>query len=189
MSQRDRAEGAPRAEESAATPDGRPAAVQPRWRKDFPIDWDEAEYIARRDLVKFLLLTSFAFAGGHAWLLARDLLRTGRKVLAPVAVAVVDDLAIGQGQVFHYPAGGPPRILVRLGRERFVAYDQACTHLSCPVLPQPRDGILHCPCHEGAFDLESGRPVAGPPRRPLPRVTLAVKDGVVYATGVEERAG
>lgn len=162
---------------------------EPRWRRDFPIDWDEADYVARRDLVKFLLLTSAAFAGGHAWLLFRGLSRAASKAPAPMAVARVDEVRVGEGRVFRFPAGGPPRILVRLTRDTFVAYDQACTHLSCPVLPQPRDGILHCPCHEGAFDLETGRPVAGPPRRPLPRVILAVVDGVVYATGVEERAG
>jgi Rieske Fe-S protein len=54
------------------------------------------------------------------------------------------------------------------------------------VLPEPVEGKLHCPCHNGWFDLETGRPLAGPPRRPLPRVTLEVRDGLVYATGMEE---
>jgi Rieske Fe-S protein len=48
--------------------------------------------------------------------------------------------------------------------------------------------MLHCPCHNGYFDLESGRVIAGPPRRPLPRVTLEIRDGVVYATGMEDQA-
>ena len=47
-------------------------------------------------------------------------------------------------------------------------------------------GRLHCPCHNGWFDLATGRPVAGPPQRPLPRITLDVRDGIIYATGVEE---
>jgi Rieske Fe-S protein len=48
-------------------------------------------------------------------------------------------------------------------------------------------GTIHCACHEGYFDLRSGRPIAGPPRRPLTLVHLEVMGGVVYATGVEER--
>ena len=49
------------------------------------------------------------------------------------------------------------------------------------------EGTIHCPCHEGYFELASGRPVAGPPRRPLTRVHLELRAGDVYATGVEER--
>ncbi|PWT83540.1 MAG: (2Fe-2S)-binding protein, partial [Blastocatellia bacterium] len=48
-------------------------------------------------------------------------------------------------------------------------------------------GILQCPCHEGSFDLASGRPIAGPPRRPLPLVRLEVRNGQIYATAFEER--
>jgi Rieske Fe-S protein len=47
--------------------------------------------------------------------------------------------------------------------------------------------VLHCPCHEGLFDLRSGRPIAGPPRRPLPRIVLEVRERDVYAIGVEQR--
>jgi Rieske Fe-S protein len=75
---------------------------------------------------------------------------------------------------------------VRTGATAFVAYDQLCTHLLCPVVPAVDVGRLHCPCHNGWFDLETGRPVAGPPQRALPRVLLEVRDGTVYATGVEE---
>ena len=43
------------------------------------------------------------------------------------------------------------------------------------------------PCHEGRFDLRSGAPTAGPPRRPLARVVLEVRGRDIYAVGVEER--
>ncbi|MGH7505467.1 MAG: ubiquinol-cytochrome c reductase iron-sulfur subunit, partial [Longimicrobiales bacterium] len=59
------------------------------------------------------------------------------------------------------------------------------THLLCPVIAQPERGRLHCPCHNGAFDIETGRPIAGPPERPLPRVRIEVRGDVVYATGIE----
>ena len=57
------------------------------------------------------------------------------------------------------------------------------------VIPEPAKGLMRCPCHNGYFDLEHGRPIAGPPRRPLPRVQLAVRDDApIYATGVENRS-
>ena len=33
----------------------------------------------------------------------------------------------------------------------------------------------------------SGRPLSGPPQRPLARVLLTVQDGNVVATGIEKR--
>ena len=56
-----------------------------------------------------------------------------------------------------------------------------------PVVPQVERGRFHCPCHEGTFDLATGRPLAGPPRRPLPRVRLELRGDRVFAVGVEER--
>jgi Rieske Fe-S protein len=47
-------------------------------------------------------------------------------------------------------------------------------------------GQFHCPCHRGFFDMHTGQPLAGPPRRPLPRIVLKVQDGVIYAAGFEE---
>ena len=173
-------------EKGTTSPDGAPLEEQPKWRRDFPIDWEEDEYVSRRDLVKFMALTSCAFVGGHAWLIAKASRSEGSGELARTAIAETDELSVGSAKVFEFPEGSPPRLLVRLDEERFVAYDQQCTHLLCPVLPEPVEGKLHCPCHNGWFDLETGRPLAGPPRRPLPRVTLEVRDGLVYATGIEE---
>ncbi len=93
---------------------------------------------------------------------------------------------MGGAKTFHYPEGSTPRLLVRTGERDFVAYDQQCTHLLCPVVPAVAEGKLHCPCHNGWFDLQTGRPLAGPPRRALPKVHLQVLNDTIYATGVEE---
>jgi nitrite reductase/ring-hydroxylating ferredoxin subunit len=45
-----------------------------------------------------------------------------------------------------------------------------------------------CPCHNGSFDLETGKPLAGPPRRQLARINLEIVNDTIYATGVEFRA-
>lgn len=161
------------------------AAEQPRWRRDFPIDWEEDDYVSRRDLVKYVVLTSGAFAAGQLWILYDS--RFGRREPAPLAavIASVDELPVGGAKTFTYPEGSTPRLLVRTGPAAFVAYDQQCTHLQCPVVPAVEQARLHCPCHNGWFDLHTGDPVSGPPGRPLRRVRLEVRNGLVYATGVE----
>ena len=68
-----------------------------------------------------------------------------------------------------------------------MAYNQKCTHLSCAIVPHVEDGVIRCPCHEGYFDLAEGRPISGPPRRPLTRVMLEIRGADILATGIEER--
>lgn len=55
-------------------PDGRPEEEQPRWRRDFPIDWPEDQYVSRRDFTKFMVLTSLAFTVGQFWILFQNFL-------------------------------------------------------------------------------------------------------------------
>ncbi|MCK6580404.1 MAG: ubiquinol-cytochrome c reductase iron-sulfur subunit [Anaerolineae bacterium] len=173
-------------ERNPATPDGRSGEDQPRWRQDFPIDLSQYDYISRRDFIKFLILVSGAFTAGQFFLVLQSLSRSAEQ-LPTLEVADIDDIPIGGTYVFEYPPGSPSRILVRLSDDRFVAYEQQCTHLLCPVIPEPENNVIHCPCHEGYFDLESGRPIAGPPNRPLARVVLEIRDGKIFATDIERR--
>ena len=157
-------------------PDGRPLAEQPAWRQDFPIDWPEDQYVARRDFTKFLVLTSVAFVVGQFWIGGKNWLRghgqapaakrsprgrSRRRRLAGVPLPGRETL----------PAGP------RLGQAEFVAYGQKCTHLSCAVVPRPEQGDLPLPLPRRHFDLRTGRPIAGPPPRPLPRIMLEIRDG------------
>jgi nitrite reductase/ring-hydroxylating ferredoxin subunit len=174
-------------EASTVPPDGRPENEQPRWRRDFPIDWPRDEYVARRDFAKFMVLTSLAFVVGQLWILAQNFFRRGKNAFPPREIARLDDVPIGGSLVFDYPQEHEPAVLVRLDDTRIVAYHQKCTHLSCPVVPRVKEGRLRCPCHEGSFDLATGRALAGPPRRPLARIRLEIHDGRIYAAGVEER--
>ncbi len=167
-------------------PDGRPRDEQPKWRRDFPIDVEVDEYLARRDFTKFMVLTSLAFVCGQFWIVLQSLVR--RRKLHERRIAAVDDVAIGKAISFHYPTERDPCLLLRRSQDKFVAYSSQCTHLMCPVRPDLEHGRLHCPCHEGFFDAATGRPTAGPPRRPLPRIELRIDGGVIYATNVEERA-
>jgi len=168
------------------TPDAR-GGTEPHWRRDFPIDWPEAQWVARREFVKFLMPVSLAFAVGQLWLVWRGWQRSAAPGPPAARIARVSDVPVGGAMLFEYPVGSPSRLLVRVDGATFVAYEQQCTHLTCPVLPAVERGELVCPCHHGVFELRTGRPIAGPPRRPLARVTLDVRDGWVVATGIEAR--
>lgn len=167
-------------------PDGRPLDEQPRWRHDFPTDMPADDALARREFTKFLVLTSGAFVAGQAWIGMMSLLHSDAP-LPEKRIAAAADVPTGGVVEFRYPTDDDPCLLLRLGDGQLVAYGQQCSHLSCAVVPDPAKGQLHCPCHHGYFEMTEGRPVAGPPRRPLPRITLAIRDGVIYATGVELR--
>ena len=175
-------------EQLTIAPDWRPMAQQPAWRNDFPIDWPQDHYVERRDFMKFMVLTSLALTVGQFWIVVQNWWRRRGGALEIRRIAAVDAIPIGGVLTFAYPGPQDDCVLVRTGSDTFVAYSQKCTHLSCAVRPRVEEGMVHCPCHEGLFDLRSGRPIAGPPRRPLALVHLQVQAGAIYATGVEERA-
>jgi nitrite reductase/ring-hydroxylating ferredoxin subunit len=161
-----------------------PETKTPRWRLDFPIRWDQDQYVTRRELAKFLTLGSAVLVGATG-----AVATWGRRLAhhAHPTVRVCDAAAVPKGGsfLFRYPTEDDPCILLRLADGRLVAYSQVCTHLSCAVVRDPGTDNLRCPCHQGWFDGGDGRPFAGPPTRRLPRIRLEERDGAVYAVGVE----
>ena len=160
------------AEQVTIAPDWQPADRQPAWRTDFPIDWPQDQYVERRDFMKFMVLTSLAFTVGQFWIGAQNWWRRRRGQAEIRRVASMDQLPVGGVMTFAYPGPQDDCVLVRTAENALLAYSQQCTHLSCAVRPRVDEGVMHCPCHEGYFDLLTGRPIAGPPRRPLPLVHL-----------------
>lgn len=63
-----------------------------------------------------------------------------------------------------------------------VARSLMCTHFGCRVRWSEERALYLCPCHEGAFDVE-GRPVGGPPVRPLDLVAVEVVGDEVLVGG------
>jgi Rieske Fe-S protein len=54
-------------------------------------------------------------------------------------------------------------------------------------VPKVDEGVFQCPCHEGFFDLRTGKNISGPPPRPLPQVVVELEGDDVYAAGIVER--
>jgi nitrite reductase/ring-hydroxylating ferredoxin subunit len=168
-------------------PDGRSPEKQPDWWHDFPIDWPQDHYVARRDFTKFMFLTSLAFVVGQFWIGFQNYFRRRKGETPMVKIASWSALPVGSSTVFKYPGPHDDCVLIRLDDDMLLAYSQKCTHLACAVIPRPKDGVIFCPCHEGYFDLHNGEPIAGPPQRPLPRILLKRNGDDIYATGVELR--
>lgn len=165
-------------------PDGKLEHEQPRWRQDFPIDWTQDQYVSRRDLLKFLVVVSCGFSIGQLWIGWQS---TGRRSseLPRKSLGKVTDLDVGGSLLFTYPDDKERCLLVRISETEHVAFSQKCTHLACAVVPEPQHDRFHCPCHSGYFDIKSGHPIAGPPRRPLPQVELEVVGEEIYAVGMK----
>lgn len=157
---------------------------QARWREDFPIQWEKDEYVTRREMVKFLSLGSFLIAGANLIAAVVSRLRH-REAFPRMRVGSPHEIAPGESLLFRYPTAEDPCILVRDQSGELVAYSQVCTHLSCAVVHRAEENSLFCPCHHGYFSVNEGRPTAGPPTRPLPRIKLEQSGSDVFAVGVE----
>jgi nitrite reductase/ring-hydroxylating ferredoxin subunit len=158
----------------------------PLWQQDFPINRMEELNNSRRQFLKFLGLTSLAFFTGTLGVAIKAALEQQEaKSLPQMRVIGVADVPEGKSFLFTYPAGERPGILIHTAGGNFVAYEQRCTHLLCPVLYEHEKNRLFCPCHEGAFNVETGERVAGPPPRPLNKIKLEIRGSDIYAVGME----
>ncbi len=83
-------------------------------------------------------------------------------------------------------------LLLRLAGDRdeahggpLVAFSAVCTHAGCIVSAWRRaERLLLCPCHGSQYDpARAAAVVAGPAPLPLPRLPLAVADGLIAVAG------
>jgi nitrite reductase/ring-hydroxylating ferredoxin subunit len=153
-----------------------PARVRPgRWRAAFPYHWDADDLVSRRELLRFAVLASGSLFAGTAVLAVLGWLDNRRRG-APKPIVRASEVPEGAAHYFSYPEPDDQAVLLHLPGDRWVAYSQKCTHLSCAVYYQAERRRLYCPCHEGVFDVATGDVVAGPPQRRLPQITLR-RDG------------
>lgn len=159
-------------------------AKTPKWRQDFPIEWEGDHYVTRREMVKFMTLGSLLLAAAN-WITAivSRFLHLGSRVRRDIgAASALQENGI---LLFRYPTDRDPCIAVRTPEDKLVAYSQVCTHLSCAVVYDPRQNVLLCPCHRGEFSIETGAPVEGPPTRPLARIRIELRGDRIIATEME----
>jgi len=155
-----------------------------RLKEDFPIDWEDDGYVSRREFFKFMTVASGGLAAGSLGLAAWSRLKRDEREFEPKLIGRLDKIAPGSSLAFSYPRDTDICILVRPAFGPVKAYSRRCTHLSCPVDYQPEHDRLYCPCHNGAFSVEDGSVLQGPPPHPLPRIVIEERDGELWAVGV-----
>lgn len=142
----------------------------------------------RRSFMKVLVGAAGVFAVSTLpWgaLAAKELTGLSKKSYPQLKITDISSLKIGDAVEFEYPGKHDSALLIRLGENEYKAYQNACTHLKCPVFWSKEKDEMVCPCHHGIFDAKTGKPTAGPPQRPLPEVLLKKEQGAIYAIGVK----
>ena len=161
----------------------RPVPVpDPVWRQDFPLTSSGEDDVTRREFVRYLVLASGGFAAGNVGIALWSSLRSINSG-DPRPIVELARVPEGSAHLYDYPTGADPAILVHLPGGELRSFSQKCTHLGCVVYYQPETDELECPCHEGFFDVRTGDVLSGPPQRPLGRIDVEVRDGVVWALG------
>lgn len=161
------------------------------YQAEFPYERDDESEVTRREFCNFLFLTSttlFAAAAGFAAKSAYD-----SQVLTQFPTVNIEGasaLPPGSSLNFRYPTEKDTAILIRTADGTYYAYEQQCSHLTCPVYFSKDHNRLECPCHEGGFDVVTGNVLYGPPPRPLDKIDVEVRsDGGVWATGIHRGGG
>jgi arsenite oxidase small subunit len=110
-------------------------------------------------------------------------------------VVLLDRLKVNRAHTFDYPLKGDLSVLIDFGRRvpggvgpkrSIVAYSAQCQHMGCPVAYRRKSRELFCPCHQSRYDPERlGSIIQGLATRPLPKIRLQVRNGAVFAVGVD----
>ena len=149
-------------------------------REEESFDIECAEQLSRRGFNKFLTLGGLAAAVSTAGTLTDG----GSKDYPTIVVAHAGDIPVGGWKIFSYPTDVNPCILLRPDENTYLAYSRICTHTSCPVFYRPEQNLIVCQCHGGVYSVADGSVLAGPPPRPLPKITLERRGDDVVAVGV-----
>jgi len=157
------------------------------WKSLFPVDLAEEGRLSRREFARFLAVVSAGFTGGIGYLWLRKKPLDGAPA-SPAAngevlkICRLEDVAPGNSFLFTYRDPQDRCILIHTPKGEWRAYRQTCTHLGCAVRWDGRQ--LECPCHNGAFEVDLGFPIQGPPTRPLSRLAIEIDhDGWVWIHG------
>jgi Rieske Fe-S protein len=152
---------------------------------EFPYDRDSEAQVTRREFCNFLFLTSTALMVGSAGFAGVSAYEAQAETkYGSLKIEGAENLKIGSALNFRFPTTTDTAILIRAADGEYYAFDQKCTHLSCPVYYSKEHDRLECPCHEGGFNVKTGQNTYGPPPRPLPQIKLEKRGNEVWAVGI-----
>lgn len=150
------------------------------------LDAGEPESQSRRTFVKVAIGgVTLAYAAAIGYPVYRYLASSVEKSVAESAVTDVslpDADKLPKGSVLMFKFGSRPALLIHHEDDSWVALDAVCTHLGCTVAFDKANNRIHCACHGGVYDANTGENISGPPPRPLKKYALKVNPGNVFVS-------
>jgi Rieske Fe-S protein len=145
---------------------------------------DREDQVSRGTFCNRLLVTSSGLLVGASALRSVAAQHDSQAAYPPLRIEGAEALMPGSSLYFNYPNRTDPAILVRSQAGEYSAFGQKCSHLGCSVYFDRNRRCLECPCHQGAYDAQTGFVLHGPPTHPLDQIGLQMRaGGAVWATG------
>ncbi|MBX7258051.1 MAG: Rieske (2Fe-2S) protein [Candidatus Hydrogenedentes bacterium] len=122
-------------------------------------------------------LVGACYAGAIAYPVYRYLSTPARQSAALAAIKEISlppEKLPAAGTALQFLFGTRPALLIRHEDGTMVCFDAVCTHLGCTVQFQPKEKHIHCACHGGIYDMNTGKNVSGPPPKPLKQYKVEV---------------
>jgi len=142
-----------------------------------------AETATRRGFLIAAGAAGLCYLGALGYPIYRYLASPAEMAASEAAVTEVtlkDAQKLPEGSALMFKFGPAPAMLIHHKDGTWVALTAVCTHLGCTVQYEPQLNRIHCACHGGTYDANTGANISGPPPRPLRRFKVAVND-----TGVQ----
>src|SRR5215472_16923139 len=81
------------------------------WQDEFSVFMERERFVGRRQLIKFLTLTSLGMFAGNVWILIRSWLHRD-ETYPRQEIALAGDIPVGGVKLFHYPTSKEQCLLV-----------------------------------------------------------------------------
>ncbi len=103
---------------------------------------------------------------------------------AVTEVTLKDAQKLAPGSVLMFKFGTQPAMLIHHKDGVWVGLGAVCSHLGCTVKYLAEANRIHCFCHGGEYDPNTGVNIGGPPPRPLRRFAVKVTPDAVVVSRV-----
>lgn len=146
---------------------------------------DNSETKTRRAFLVAAGAAGACYAAALGYPVYRYLASPNEMALSASAVTEVtlkDAQKLPKGSALMFKFGPSPAMLIHHEDCRWIALTAVCTHLGCTVQYEPQMDRIHCACHGGVYNADTGANVSGPPPKPLKLFKVAVNDAGVQVS-------
>ncbi len=144
-----------------------------------------AESATRRGFLAAASAAGLCYLGALGYPVYRYLASPAEMAANEAAVTEVtlkDAQKIPEGSALMFKFGSRPAMLIHHLNGTWVALTAVCTHLGCTAQYEPELNRIHCACHGGVYDAQTGANVSGPPPKPLNKFKVLVSDAGVQVS-------